>query len=99
MSIQELISETSKNFDVTPKQLTSPSRKQKLVFLRYSIAALAYNQGYKYHEIAAAFHKKNVSTISHARKATTILLSNDKYFRSIYNHVKTIQGHVLPTAI
>jgi len=98
MSIQELISETSKNFDVTPKQLTSPSRKQKLVFLRYSIAALAYNQGYKYHEIAAAFHKKNVSTISRGRKATTILLSNDTYFRSIYNHVKAI-SHVLPTAI
>lgn len=88
MTINELILRGSRAINVQPTVITSTTRKDTIVITRHAIATIAYNQGYKYREIAKALHRKSHSTIINGCRRTDEMRKNSREFRTLYNLIK-----------
>ncbi len=88
MKINELILQGAKILGITPETLTSDTRKDDITIVRHAIANIAYDNGYKYSEIAVALKRKNIGTISNSRKRAAEMLKNNRDFRATYSLIQ-----------
>ena len=88
MSIQELIIYGATILGITPEKLTSSTRKDEITIIRHAIANIAYDNGYKYSEIAVALKRKNTATIYNSRKRASEMLKNNRNFRATYSLIQ-----------
>ncbi len=88
MKINELILQGAKILGITPETLTSDSRKDDITIVRHAIANIAYDNGYKYSEIAVALKRKSIGTISNSRKRAAEMLKNNRDFRVAYSLIQ-----------
>lgn len=93
MTINELILRGSRAINVRPEIITSPTRKDTIAITRHAIATIAYNQGYKYREIIKALKRTNHATVCNSRRRSAEMLTNNHYYRAIYNAINTGTDH------
>lgn len=75
-------------FDVTPEEIRSPSRTQRLATARHAFAKIARDTTkIPYKAIAQYIGRRDHATIVHSSKVAQDLIDTDKEFRRQYNQV------------
>lgn len=75
-------------FEVTPEEMRSPSRVQKLAFARHAFVKIARDTtNMSYRAISEYIGRRNHATVVHSARTAQDLIETDQIFRNQYNKV------------